>query len=191
MHCTAAGAADDRVRMADAGEAPGADDALADEALEHRPDMVDKGRVWGHAGGGVGPAGQMRRVGHDVRVQEKHIEPRQAQPLEASLDRAAQYRFDLGRSGVAEVAFAGDPHPRGEAAGKGGADDLLGLAVAVARREIEEGNARLHRGVHGQDAFLEGGFTPHHPEPAAAQGQCRYRRHPAETVLLHRRFLPS
>jgi hypothetical protein len=44
--------------------------------------------------------------------------------------------------------------------------------------------------THPVNAFLEGGFAPHHAEPAAPQGQSRYRRHPAETVLLHRSYLP-
>jgi hypothetical protein len=44
-------------------------------------------------------------------VQEEQIELRQAQALQAGLDRAAQDCFDLGWWWIAQVALAGDADP--------------------------------------------------------------------------------
>src|SRR5438477_2621671 len=94
MHCTAAGAGlSPRSLMIVSGwpmprQSPGADDPLADKALEDRPDIIDKGAVKRHALGGVGPAGEMTGVGHDIRVQEEQVEARQAQPAQTVFDRA-------------------------------------------------------------------------------------------------------
>ena len=99
----------------------------------------------------------------------------EAQPLQAAFDRAAQGRLDLGRRQFAEIAFAGDPHAIGQPAVECRADHLLGLAVAIARREVKEVDAGCDRGVHGCDAFLKGGLAPDLAQTAAAQTQCRDR----------------
>jgi len=70
---------------------------------------------------------------------KKRSKPRQSQAFEAAFDRLPQKRFDLFGRRIAEIAFAGDAHPVGQAAGEGFADDLFGLAVTVARRQIDQG----------------------------------------------------
>jgi hypothetical protein len=112
-------------------------------------------------------------------------------PGEAAFDRAPQDPFDLLGCSLAEIAFAGDPRTLGEPAGKRGADHLLRLAIAVARREVEQGNAGLDRFMYRGDAFRETGLAPQHAEPAAAKRQDRHRRQPTETVLPHLIDTPS
>jgi hypothetical protein len=68
---------------------------------------------------------------------------------------------------------------------EGGADDLLCLAVAVARREVEQGDAGIDRGVHGGDAFVDGGGAPQHAQATAAEGQDGDGRERTERVVLH------
>ena len=182
---------DDRVRMADAGQAPGGDQPFADETLEDRADMIDKGRVEGHPACRIGPGRKMVRIGYDIRMQEEQIEMLQAQPVQARFDRPAQQRLDIGRPRLAEIAFAGDPHACRQFAVKSRADNLLRFAVAVARGEVEEVDAGRNRCAHGSDAFLETGLAPQHPEAAAAQGQGRDRRQSAERMVPHQRRLRS
>ena len=176
---------DDRVRMADTGQPPGADQALAHQPLEHRADMGDEGRISDHPLGGAGPLHNMVRIGYDIRMQEEQIEPLEAQPAQAARDRAAQQRLDFATPRLAEIAFAGEPHPLGQSAAKRCTDHLLRLAVAIARGEIDEVDPGLDRHLDGGDALLERRLAPHHAEPAAAQGQGRNRPQPAELMLLH------
>src|SRR5271169_3889076 len=176
---------DDRVRMPDPGQTPGADQALSDELFEDGSDIGDKGLVERHAAGGVGPARDVLRIGHDIRMKEEQVEPRQAQPLEAAFDRSPQCGLDLGARRIAEAALAGDPHPCRQPAIKGLADDLLRLAVAITRGEVDQVDTSGDRVVHRGDAFVERRLAPHHPEPAAAQSQRRDRPESAEAVLLH------
>ena len=61
--------------------------------------------------------------------------------------------FDLLGRGLAEIAFTGDPHTLGEPAGERRADHLFGLAIAIARREVEHGNAGLNRFMYRGDAL--------------------------------------
>ena len=171
--------------MADPREAPGADEALADEALEERAYMRDEGLVERHARSGVGPALDEAPVRHDVRMQEEEVEPGELEAFQARLDRLPHYPLDLARGRLAEIAFAGDADARRQLPAKGGADDLLGLAVAIARRQVQERDAALGRLAHRRDAFLEGGPAPQHAEPAAAERQPRDRRQGPEGVLLH------
>ena len=181
MHCTAAGAGclaeqpDDHVRMADAGQAPRADQSLGDQPFKNRADMFDKRSVKRHPHGGGGPSRTVVRIGYDIRMQEEQIEPIEAQPAQASFDRAAQNGLDLAGRRLAQIALAGDAHPIWQPSGKGCADDLLGLAVAIARRQVEQVDAGFDRRMHGGDALVECRLTPHHAEPAAAQGQRRNR----------------
>ena len=166
---------DDRVRVTDACYTPGADQPLANQLFKSGPNLGDKGVVWGHAVGGVGPARDMPGIRHHVRMEEEQVEPRQAQSLQAAFDRLAQHRLDLGARCIAETAFAGDPHTCRQPAAKGFADDLFGLAVAIARSEIDQIDPGRYRLMHRGDTFLERRFAPHHAEPAAAQGQGRDR----------------
>ena len=62
---------------------------------------------------------------------------------------------DLGRDQHA-VALA--------AAGEGAADDPLGLAEAVGRRRVDQGDPVIERGVDGVDGVAHAGAAPH---PAA------------------------
>jgi hypothetical protein len=91
LHCRRGGTfaeqPDDRVRVADAGQTPGADQPLTDEPLEDRPNIGDKGVVDRHAAGAIGLARDVLRIRHHVRMQKEQVEPRQAQPLEAAFDR--------------------------------------------------------------------------------------------------------
>src|ERR1700732_2897236 len=112
-------------------------------------------------------------------------------PGEAAFDRAPQDPSDRPGCSLAEIAFAGDPRTLGEPAGKRGADHLLRLAIAVARREVEQGNAGLDRFMYRGAAFRETGLAPQHAEPAAAKRQDRHRRQPTETVLPHLIDTPS
>ena len=160
---------DDRVRMADAGQAPRANQSLGDEPFKNRADMFDKRSVKRHPHGGGGPSRAVVRIGYDIRMQEEQIEPVEVQPTQASLDRAAQNGLDLAGRRLAQIALAGDPHPIWQPSGKSCADDLFGLAVAIARRQVEQVDAGLDRRMHGRDTFLECGLAPHHAEPAAAQ----------------------
>ncbi len=197
MHCTAAGAGvSPRSRMIVSGwpmpvrpQAPMT--PSLDEPLEQRPDVPDKGLVEGHPARRVRAAGDVRRIGNHVRVQKKEVKPRQSQPFEAALDRAPHDPLDLVGGRLAEIAFAGDADPGREPAAEGLADHRLGLAVAIARGEIDQVDPGLDRGVHGGEAFLEIGLAPQHAEPAAAQGQGRDRGQPAKAALLHRPIPPS
>ena len=67
---------DDRVGMADAGQAPGADQALVDKALEQRAHMRStKIGVGRHTAGGVrAGAGDEALVRDDVGMQEEQVE---------------------------------------------------------------------------------------------------------------------
>src|SRR5919198_6309465 len=70
--------------------------------------------------------------------------------------------------------------------GKGLADHLLGLAVAVTRREIDQVDPGGDRGVHRGDAFVPGRCPPNHAEPAAPERQLGNRGKGAQILLLHR-----
>jgi hypothetical protein len=59
------------VRVADAGQAPPTDQTFANQSLENRPDMLDKGFVGRHAAGGIGPLRDVALVGRHVRVEKK------------------------------------------------------------------------------------------------------------------------
>ena len=118
-------------------------------------------------------------------MQKEQVEARQAQALQAGLDRSPQDAFDLVGRRLAEIALAGDPDAVGEPPGKRRPDDLFGLAVAVARREIEQIDPGGDSRVHGGDAFVERRRPPQHPEAAAAQGERRYRPQNSEWLRLH------
>jgi hypothetical protein len=120
-------------------------------------------------------------------MQSWAVEPRQTQALQAALDGLPQYRFDaLGRR-VAEVALAGDPDAGRQSAGKGLAHHQFGLAVAVARRQVEQRDSGRHRCMHGGNAFIDRRLAPQHAEAAAAEGERRDRRKRTEGMLLHGR----
>jgi hypothetical protein len=112
---------------------------------------------------------------HYIRMKEEQIEPRQTQALEAAVDRSPQHRLDLGARHIAEIALAGDPHTCWEPPGEGFADDFFGLAVAITRSEVDQIHPGCDRVMHRGNAFLECRLTPHHAEPAAAEGECRDR----------------
>ena len=95
-------------------------------------------------------------------MQEEQVEPGQAQALQAALDRAAQGRLDLAGRRIAQVALAGDSDAGGQFAPVCLADDLFGLAVAVARREIEQGDPGFDSGMDRGDAFVKCGRPPQH-----------------------------
>ncbi len=121
---------------------------------------ADEHRIGRHAAAGVAPFRRERRVRHDVGVQEEQVQPGQAQALQAALDRAAQGCLDLAGRRIAQIALAGDADAGGQAAAERLADDLFGLAVAVARRQVEQGDPGFDRGVDRGDAFVEGGRRP-------------------------------
>jgi hypothetical protein len=173
--------------MADAGQAPRADQSLGDQPFKNRADMFDKGSVKRHPQSGGGPSRTIVRIGYDIRMQEEQIETIEAQPAQASFDRTAQNGLDLTVRRLAQIAFAGDAHPIGQPSGKGRADDLLGLAVAIARRQVEQVDAGFDRRMHGRDAFVECGLAPNHAEPAAAQSQRRNRPESPQVMPLHDR----
>ena len=175
--------------MADAGQTPGADQTLGDEALEQRTHLPDEHRIGRHPAGGVGrPARDEAFVRHDIGMQEEQVEPGQTQALQAPLDGLPQHRFDaLGRR-VAEVAFAGDPDAGRQSAGEGLADYQFGLAVAIARRQVEQRDPSRHRRMHGGDAFIDRRLAPQHAEAAAPEGERRDRRKRTEGMMLHAGF---
>src|SRR5580692_11929389 len=119
-------------------------------------------------------------------MQKEQIEARQPQPLQTRLDRLPQDAFDLVRRRLAEIALAGDAHAVGKPARKSFAHHLLGLAIAVARREVEEVDPGSDGVLYGGDAFVECCGTPQHPEAATAERQDRDRRQSAKRVQLHR-----
>src|ERR1700730_13077495 len=118
-------------------------------------------------------------------MEKEEVEPRQSQAFEAAFDGLPQKRFDLFGRRIAEIAFAGDAHPVGHAAGEGFADDLFGLAVTVARRQIDQVDPGSHRRKYRGDAFVECRFAPDHADAAATQRQRRDRRKLTKTVLPH------
>ena len=137
--------------MAYAGQTPGTDQTLAYQPLEDRADMLDKSRIERHAAAGIGSTRDVVLVGHYIRVEKKQVEPRQSQAFEAPLNRPPQERFDfLGRR-VAEIAFAGDPDPVRQAAAESLADDLFGLTITVARRQVDKVYPGSNCCVHGRD----------------------------------------
>ncbi len=162
--------ADDGVRLADTSEPPGADQALSNETFEQRADVIDEAGVGRHARGGVaGAGGDERFVRDDVGVEEEEVQLRQTQSSQTYFDRVTEDRFDIGGNGVTQVAFAGDANARRQPAVEGGANNLLGLAVAVAGCEIEQRDAGGHRVMHGGDTFVECRLAPQHAQAATAQ----------------------
>jgi hypothetical protein len=104
-------------------------------------------------------------------VQKEDVEARQAQALQAALDRPAQDGLDLAGRRIAEVALAGNAEAGRQLAGERLAHDLLRLAVAIAGREVEQGYAGGDRGMHRGDAFVERRRSPEHAEATAAEGE--------------------
>ena len=116
-------------------------------------------------------------------MQKEQVEARQAQAFETAVDRSPQHRLDLGARHIAEIAFAGNPHTCWEPPGESFADYFFGLAVAITRSEVDQIDPGGDRVMHRGNAFLECRLTPHHAEPAAAQGQRRDRPELAELVF--------
>jgi hypothetical protein len=71
----------------------------------------------------------------------------------------------------AKIAFTGHSHTRGEPTAKCLTHHFFCLAVAIARREIEEINTGSDRVLYGSDALVEGCRPPQHAKPAATQGK--------------------
>jgi hypothetical protein len=105
--------------------------------------------------------------------------------VQAVVDRLAHRRVDLRRRQIAETTLAGHPDPRRQPAAERFADDQLRLAVAVARRQIDQSDAGSDCVVHRRHAFAERRLTPQHAEPAPAEREGRDRRQGAEAMLLH------
>src|SRR5215471_13524135 len=171
--------------MAYAGQTPSTDQALADQPLEDRADLLDKSRIKSHAASSVGPLCPVVLIGHHIRMEKEQIEPRQLHASKAPFDRLAQERFDFLGGWIAEIAFAGDPHAIRQAPTESFADDPLCPAVTVARRQVDQVDPGSHRGMHGRDALLECCLAPDHADTAAAQCQRRDRRQVTKAGLLH------
>src|SRR6516165_4863289 len=100
--------------------------------------MLDKSRIERHAASSVRPLRYVVLVGHDIRMEKEQIELRQSQASEAPFDRLPQERLDFLGGGIAEIAFAGDPHAIRQAPTESLADDPLCPAVTVARRQVDQ-----------------------------------------------------
>src|ERR1700756_4259321 len=123
-------------------------------------------------------------------MEKKQSEPRQSQAFQALLDRFPQQRFDfLGRR-VAEIALAGDPNAIRQAATEGLADDPPCPAVTVTRRQVDQVDPGRYCLMHGGDAFVECGFTPHHADTTTTERQRRDRPKLTKAVLPHDCHLP-
>src|SRR5215468_5659624 len=157
--------------MAYAGQTPGTDQALADQSLQDRADMLDKSRIESHAASSVGPLCPVVLIGYDIRVEKEEIEPRQLQASKTPFDRLAQERFDFLGGWIAEIAFAGDPHAIRQAPTESFADDPFCPAVTVARRQVDQVDPGGYRLMHGSDALVKCGFTPHQADAATTKRQ--------------------
>src|SRR5215813_11295514 len=147
--------------MAYAGQTPGTDQALADQSLQDRADMLDKSRIERHAASSVGPLCSVLLIGHHIRMEKEQTEPRQLQASKAPFDRSAQEGFDFLGGWIAEIAFAGDPHAIQQATTESLADNPFCPAVTVARRQVDQVDPGGYRLMHGSDALVKCGFTPH------------------------------
>src|SRR5215471_14135613 len=157
--------------MADAGQTPGTNQTLADQPLEKRADMLDKSRIERHAASSVRPLRYMTLVRDHIRMEKEQIEARQSQASEASFDRLPQERFNFLRRRIAEIAFAGDPDVIRQAPSESFTDDPFCPAITVARRQVDQVDPGRYCLMHGGDAFVERGFTPHHADATTTERQ--------------------
>src|SRR5215471_4913867 len=157
--------------MAYAGQTPSTDQALADQPLEDRADLLDKSRIKSHAASSVGPLCPVVLIGHHIRMEKEQIEPRQLQASKAPFDRLAQERFDFLGGWIAEIAFAGDPHAIRQAPTESFADDPLCPAVTVARRQVNQVDPGSYCLMDSGDTLVKCGFTPHHADAATTERQ--------------------
>ena len=163
---------------------PQAPISLCHESFEQRPDGVLK-HLQRHEPAGVDPPPHRVAARHDVGVQEKQIEPVELRQAQAGLDRLPEDALDpLGRR-IAQVAFGGDADAGWKAAAERLADHLLGLAVAIAGREVEQRDPRIRGGLDRGDAFFARGGAPELAQPATAQGQDGYLAEAAECLCPH------
>ena len=176
---------DDRVGVADTGQAPGGDQALCLEFFEGGADLGAEQGEWRQAGHVWGVPHGMA-VGRYVGVQEKDVEAVALEQAQAGLDGLAQGGVDPVGGRVAQAAFAGEEHVVWQPATESVADDAFRLAVAVARREVEQVDASGHGGMHRGDALVEGCLAPKHAEPSAAEGQGGDRKERTEGMAFHR-----
>src|ERR1700720_4420469 len=64
------------------------------------------------------------------------------------------------------------------------------LTETVARRQVDQVDPSSYCLMHGRDAFVECGFTPHHADAATTERQRRDRPTLTKAVLLHDCHLP-
>ena len=104
-------------------------------------------------------------------VHDEHIDALEAEPLQALREaRAEQLRHPGGRRG-ADATLGRDAHASREPPAERLADHALGLAVAVARRDVEQVDAELDRLARGGDGLLAGRRAPDLADPPAAEGE--------------------
>ena len=84
----------------------------------------------------------------------------QPHSLQAFRQAVVQRGFDLSRLWRTQPAFCGNAHAVGQAALEFGANDPFGFALAIGRRQIEQGDAAIHCRAGNGDAFLARGFAP-------------------------------
>jgi len=87
---------DDRIGMADARQSPCADDAFADQLLEHPPDILNKCGIKRHARGAVTSASNVGSILHNIRVLEEQVEAVRAEPGAGALEKARAVGYLAG-----------------------------------------------------------------------------------------------
>jgi len=154
------------------------------ELLEFRPDDINEHRQRREPAG-IRPAPHRVLVRHDVGVQEEQIQVVELQQPQTGLYRLPQDRRDPGAGRISEVALAGDPDTRWQAPAECLAHHALGLAIAIARRHVEQVDPGIDRRPDGGNTLFECSFAPQHAEAAATEGQRGYRRKGAEWMQVH------
>ena len=108
-------------------------------------------------------------------MQEEKIDPVEPHPFQAFLQAAEEIAFDVPRRRRAQPMFGGDPDAVRQFALEGGAHHPLGLAIAIAGRHVEEGDAAVDGRSHGRHAFLPRRLAPELADTAAAKRQRAHR----------------
>ena len=173
---------DDGVRLADAGEPPVADAPLGGEPLERRRDGFGDDLGGRRA---LGPLASKRdpvMQEHDVNMVELHA-------LQAGVEAFGEEVVDLARRGVANAALGRDADAGGKAAVERVADDRLGLAVAVGRREVQDVDAGVDGLTDGRHALVASRGSPDLADAAAAEREGARGAQFTERSLLHERLL--
>jgi hypothetical protein len=159
--------------MADSGQSPAADRALALQPLERGAhDLAEQPDA-------QQPRGGRPVIGLELRVQQQKIDALDPQALQAGAQALGDLAFQCLRLVVRQLHLRGDQHAVGHRAAERLADDQLGLPGTVRGRDVDHRDAGVESGADGRDRLRPLDRPPHVADAAAAQGQ---RAHAAQVA---------